>query len=204
MGSGKSAMAISEGYEANKHGQKTALLLKSTIDGKGGKFVISRLGIKKEVDFLIKPEKGFLYKKLKNILRAAKGKIRKIIIDEAQFLTENNVQELVEIVEEFEVIASCYSLQSDFCGKMFSGTIVLLPFAVRLIQLESQPISPTDGEIAIMNVRYKKGKVTFEGDQIAIDEAGKKKPVFTYTSESVGEFQRLKKQWEKKNKKIKN
>lgn len=89
-----------------------------------------------------------------------------IICDEAQFLTEQQVDELKAITETNDIPVYCYGLRTDFRTKLFPGSKRLFELSSSVIQLES---ICSCGKPAIINARFNsKGKIVTAGSQIEI------------------------------------
>lgn len=158
MGSGKTTMLLQMIHEYEKNGFKI-VLLKSIIDDKGEKKVISRMGIEREVDFLIKKE---------DVIRDlfSFDDLRCIFVDEAQFLTKTQVNELYNITKYDNVPVQCFGLRSDFKTNGFEGSDRLLQIADKLNGLNA---ICRCGENANLNLRLKNGIPVFTGKKIVID-----------------------------------
>ena len=165
MNSGKTLQAQQVAYDHRNKGLK-ALVLKSENDPKGGKNITSRIGLETECDFLISPDED-LYK---HILQYENIGI--IIVDEAQFLSRKNVEDLVKIVVYAKISVMCYGLRNDFCGKLFEGSLALFESAQKIEEIQTRTlceINPSSGELATMNIRLVNREAIFSGDQIVID-----------------------------------
>ena len=89
-----------------------------------------------------------------------------IICDEAQFLTETQVDELKAITETYDIPVYCYGLRTDFRTKLFPGSKRLFELSSNVVQLES---ICSCGKPAIINARFNsKGKIVTAGSQIEI------------------------------------
>ena len=89
-----------------------------------------------------------------------------IICDEAQFLSEFQVDELKAIAETFNIPVYCYGLRTDFKTKLFPGSKRLFEIASKVVELESVC---SCGNQAIVNARFNnKGKIVTAGSQIEI------------------------------------
>ena len=92
MNSGKTAILLQAVFNYEQRGMKV-LVMKPEYDTKGGKYLVSRVGLKRKIDHLIKKEEN-IYKTLENKL----DDIACIFIDEAQFLSPKQVDELMLLV----------------------------------------------------------------------------------------------------------
>ena len=160
MGAGKTIEVITTAYKYNSRGMK-ALIIKPSVDTKGGDLVTSRIGISKKVDVLLKSDDSLL-DCIKNY-----RDITCLIIDEAQFLTEKQVLELIIITKDFDIPVICYGLKVDFQGKLFSGSEALIRYADSLNELVSVC---NCGKKARFNARKVNGKYVYEGIQVLIGE----------------------------------
>lgn len=160
MSAGKTIEVITTAYKYNSRGMK-ALIIKPEIDTKANEFVSSRIGMKKKVDILLKHHDS-LFKFVKK-----NDKITCLIIDEAQFLTLNQVLELVIITKEWNIPVICYGLKVDFQGNLFEGSKALLSYADSLQELVA---ICNCGKKARFNARKINGKYLFDGKQILIGE----------------------------------
>lgn len=153
MSAGKTIEVITTAYKYNSRGMK-ALVVKPSVDTKGGNLVTSRIGMSKKVDILLKPEDS-LFKYLKN-----HNDITCLVIDEAQFLTEMQVLELVIITKDWNIPVICYGLKVDFQGKLFPGSDALIRYADSLQELVAVC---SCGKKARFNARKVNGEYVFDG-----------------------------------------
>ncbi|MEY3472717.1 MAG: hypothetical protein RLY22_220 [Actinomycetota bacterium] len=164
MNSGKSTALLQVAYNYEERGQKVALV-KPAVDTKGDTKVVSRLGMVREVDFLILPNEN-LRVKLREYMEAKETKIDCLLLDEAQFLTAKQVDEAMEIAVLDGIPVLAYGIRTDFLTKGFPGSIRLLEIAHSLEELKT---ICRCGRKAMFNARLKNGKFVFDGDQVAID-----------------------------------
>lgn len=169
MNSGKTAILLQVANNYEERGMKT-LILKPEIDTKGADYLVSRIGLKRKVDHVIL-ETEDIYKYLEKIVKG----ISCILIDEAQFLTKQQVEDLMQIVVDFDVPIICYGLRTDFRTEGFEGATRLLEIAH---SIEEMKTICKCGRKAIFNTRKVNGKFTFSGSQVAIDG----KDLVTYES----------------------
>lgn len=158
MGCGKTASLLQVVHNYIEKDMKV-LLIKPKIDTKGNNSVESRIGISRTVDYLI-PNKTKIKKHLEL------DNVRAIIVDEAQFLSASQVDELYEISKINDIPVLCYGLRCDFKMKGFPGSIRLLEIADDIEELKN---ICRCGNKATQNLRIKNGIPTFEGEQILID-----------------------------------
>lgn len=157
MGSSKTANALMVRYNYEERGQG-ALLVKPSVDQRdGAKFVASRMGLSHACIYF------------SDLLATSDESIKKyacIIVDEAQFLSEDEVQFLVRVVDKVGVPVICYGLRADFSGKLFPGSAALLSLADVLEEVKTICWC---GKKATCNARFDEdGRVLREGAQVML------------------------------------
>lgn len=158
MNSGKTTALIQVAYNYEERGMKV-LVLKPAIDTKGEEYISSRVGLKRRVDKLIKKEDDLTNLNLEGISC--------ILVDEAQFLSKKQINELFEIAVLKEVPVICYGLRTDFSGEVFEGAARLLEIAHSLEELKT---ICRCGKKAVLNLRKVNGIPEFKGTQVCIDD----------------------------------
>ncbi|MEN9288028.1 MAG: hypothetical protein RLZ88_698 [Actinomycetota bacterium] len=166
MNSGKSTALLQVAYNYEERGQRV-LLVKPAIDTKGDREVVSRLGVTREVDFLITPEQN-LRDEFNRVAAETfdVGPVACLLIDEAQFLTREQVDEALEIAVLDRVPVLAYGIRTDFLTHGFPGSIRLLEIAHSLEELKT---ICRCGKKAMYNARLVDGRFVFDGEQVAID-----------------------------------
>ena len=159
MSSGKSAALLQVAYNYERQGM-TIVLVKPSIDTKAEEKVSSRLGIERPADVLLAPTDR-LIDKMEPI------KPHAIIVDEAQFLTPEQVDELYTITKVYDIPVLCYGLRCDFQMNGFPGSTRLLLIADDVEELKT---ICKCGSKATQNLRLVSGTPVFEGEQIVIDD----------------------------------
>lgn len=159
MNCGKSTllMQVAHNYEENN---KKVIVIKSEIDTKGGNYLESRLGAKRKVDILINEKESF-----QNYIKYFK-KTDCILVDEAQFLTSKQVEELWKATKKYDIPVICYGLKTDFQSHLFEGSKRLLELADVIEELIT---ICSCGKRAKFNARYVDGKFALEGNEVVID-----------------------------------
>lgn len=172
MAAAKTSNLLQVDFAYTQAGMKT-ILAKPAIDSKGGRSIVSRIGLAKEADLLILPQLD-LKVELSPILqenRRVGMPIACLLIDEAQFLTPLQVDQLLwlAVFEDLPVLA--YGLRSDFLTQAFPGSARLLTIAHSIEELKA--VCPHDGSKALFNARKSKdGEYIRVGGQVAIDGDG--------------------------------
>ncbi|MEG0895996.1 MAG: thymidine kinase [Ruthenibacterium sp.] len=163
MNSGKSTALMQVAYNYEERGMRV-LLLKPSVDTKGGDFLVSRLGVKRAVDIIITPDKDPFALVEADI--AKNGPLACVLTDESQFFTAEQAERLFMIAVELNVPVICYGLRADFSLKGFPGSTRLLELAHNIEEMKT---ICTCGRKAIFNGRKVNGTFVFEGAQVAID-----------------------------------
>lgn len=162
MGSGKSTVLMQVAHNYEQKGFKV-FVIKPKIDTKGDSKLVSRIGITREVDWVIDNNES-VYSKIKMITKG----IECILVDEAQFLTENQVFEIWKVSKEYDIPVVCYGLKTNFKGKLFEGSKALLELADSFEELVTVCECGTK---ARFNARRVNGKYTYDGKEVVIDGA---------------------------------
>ncbi len=160
MNCGKTTNLLQVAHNYEERGMRV-LLLKPSVDTKANTKVSSRIGIEREVDHLVLPDEN-----LKGYLSLIKDKTECIIVDEAQFLTEKQVDELFVFSKLTSIPVICYGLRADFRSELFPGSKRLFELADNIEELYT---ICRCGKKARFNARIVDGKFTLEGSQVAID-----------------------------------
>lgn len=180
MNSGKSTGLLQTAYNYEERGQRV-LIIKAVVDTKGDDMVVSRLGVRRRVDLLVGEGDH-----LRELVRcralgewgAEAGEalhrvLDCVLVDEAQFLSAAQVDQLMELVLLDDVPVLAYGIRSDFRTLSFPGSRRLLEIAHSLEELKT---ICRCGRKAIFNARRiaapgraGEGGYVFDGDQVAID-----------------------------------
>ncbi|MCW4458626.1 thymidine kinase [Microbacterium sp. MPKO10] len=168
MNSGKSTALLQAAFNYEERGQHV-LLSKPAVDTKGDRHIESRLGVTREVDYLITPDDD-TYAQFQSIraeyIERANKDVSCLLLDEAQFLTEEQVDGMLRIalLEDIPVLA--YGIRTDFRTRAFPGSRRLLEVAHSLEELKT---ICRCGRKALFNGRRVGDRFIFDGDQVAID-----------------------------------
>lgn len=163
MNSGKSTILLQSAYNYTERGMRP-VILKPFIDTKGGEYIVSRLRVKQKADRLIKSDDD-----IRRILARdtrVNGKADCIFVDECQFLTPRQAEQLFWIAVEDDIPVICFGLRTDFLTNGFLASSRLLELAHSLQELKT---ICRCGKKAMFNARKINGKFVFSGRQVAID-----------------------------------
>ena len=169
MNSGKSTALLQAAYNYEERGQQV-LLAKPAIDSKGEASIVSRLGVTRPVDFTIGPDElvaGAFMRERTRVIAATGSDVSCLLVDEAQFLSEEQVDDLLRIAIEEDVPVLAYGIRTDFQTVAFPGSRRLLEIAHSLEELKT---ICRCGRKAIFNARKVDGRFVFDGDQVAIEQ----------------------------------
>lgn len=158
MNSGKTTALLQVAHNYEEKGMHP-IIIKPLIDTKGNNKVISRIGIEREVNYLIAPDCNI------EVNLNLVG-VDAIIVDEAQFLTREQIEQLYRITKYYSIPVLCYGLRCDFQMQGFPGSTRLLEIADSLEELKT---ICSCGKKATQNLRLINGKPVFEGEQVEID-----------------------------------
>lgn len=163
MNAGKSTSLLQSSYNYNERGMSTLLLAPAIDNRYGAKTIASRAGLRAEAIAF------GAHENLHQLIAQALNKnnnIKCILLDEAQFITRNQVQQLAYVTDDFNVPVLAYGLRTDFMGEPFEGSKYLLAWADQLIELKTICHC---GRKATMVLRTDStGKVLRDGAQIVI------------------------------------
>ena len=167
MGSSKSANILMVRYNYEERGQYARLLKPRTDDRDGEHKIQSRIGLSapaEYVDDFLKEISKLWNGKVTEYLYHGK-KVNAILVDEAQFLSPEEVDALSDIVDFYEIPVLCYGLRTDFLNHLFPGSRRLMEIAD---VIEEVPTVCWCGKRAQCNTRYSNGKIVREGAQIML------------------------------------
>lgn len=159
MNSGKTTALIQVAYNYEERDMKV-VIVKPAVDTKGSNKIVSRIGLKRNADVVL-TGKDSIAKVLKPF-----GKVDCVLVDEAQFLTPKQVDELFWYAVEADTPVMAYGLRTDFKMAGFPGATRLLEIAHDLQEIKT---ICRCGRKATLNGRKLDGEFVFEGNQVAID-----------------------------------
>jgi len=159
MGSSKTANLLITKFNYEEKGKRVLLLKPATDDRDGVATVKSRIGLSAEAELI---GDGSIFSKFRDRIRI----VDVILVDEAQFLTEKQINELHEIVTNYNIPVICYGLLTDFTSHMFEGSKRLVEIAESISEIKTVCEC---GRKATINARMDSyGHIVTSGAQIAI------------------------------------
>lgn len=159
MNAGKSTTLLQSSFNYIERGMRTMLFTAAIDDRYGTGIIKSRIGI--EVGAHIFDADTDLFGAAAEEARG--GGLNCVLVDEAQFLTRDQVFQLCQICDDLGIPVLCYGLRTDFQANLFEGSKHLLALADELQELKT---ICTCGKKAIMNLRIdQKGDAVKKGAQ---------------------------------------
>ena len=129
MNCGKTTSLLQVAHNYEERGMKV-VLIKPSIDTKANDSVSSRIGVERKVDHLVSPEEN-----LKGYLSLLVGNTSCVLVDEAQFLSESQVEELFVFSKLTNIPVICFGLRCDFRTNLFPGSKRLFELADEIEEL---------------------------------------------------------------------
>lgn len=158
MNCGKTTALLQVAHNYEEQGMKI-IVIKSLVDKKGDRNIVSRLGIEREVDLLIP-----LDERISTNINI--DNVDCILVDEVQFMSSEQIKELWIISKLKDIPVICYGLKTNFKGELFEGSKAVLELADELEELST---ICKCGNKARFNARLENGEFVNKGDVVAID-----------------------------------
>ena len=160
MGSSKTAQALITKYNYEENDMKVWLLKPSADTRDGAAILRSRIGLEAEVDIL--PPSGDAYVRFRD---HHAGNCDAVIVDECQFLTPEQIDQLRAIVNDYNVPVMCFGLRTDFLTRLFPGSHRLMELADCIEEIKTMCDC---GAKATVNARINDGYIVTEGAQVVL------------------------------------
>ena len=167
MGCGKTMQLLQVAFNYEERGHKV-LVMKPKTDTKNGEKLLTRIGPEREVDFCFTRRDNIFDYVSKNYTKGKK-KVSCILVDEAQFLTPEQVDELMQIVTELDIPVMAYGLRLNFrlTDGGFEGATRLLQIAHDIDEIKT---ICECGRKATCNARFLNGEFVADGPDVLIDD----------------------------------
>ena len=159
MNSGKSDTLIKTAYNYTERGLKVQVV-KPSVDTKSEDSVVARGGHVRKVDVIAMRTTNLQNEIVKH------DDIACVLVDEAQFLSTDQISQLFAVAKNHNISVICYGLRADFRTKLFPGSTRLFEIADNI---EKLPTMCFCGSQAEFNTRKVNGRYVFTGDQVAIE-----------------------------------
>ena len=160
MGSSKTAQALITKYNYEENDMKVWLLKPSADTRDGAAVIRSRIGLEAECE--IATPGTDIYERFRT---GRMGSCDVIIVDECQFLTMEQIDQLRAIVNDFSVPVLCFGLRTDFVTKLFPGSLRLMELADCIEEIKTMCDC---GAKATVNARISDGYIVTEGAQLVL------------------------------------
>ncbi|GHW02297.1 thymidine kinase [candidate division SR1 bacterium] len=161
MGSGKTAQLLMVAFNYQEKGQR-AVIIKPALDIKGENRVSTRIGLEKDVDVLAGEEDDIF-----QIIQSFFPLLNCVLVDEAQFLSARQIDQLQQVVIQLNLPVIAYGLRCDGNQESRSGSCRLLEIADKIEELKTMCEC---GNKATMNCRFdREGSLILGGEKILID-----------------------------------
>ena len=158
---GKTTKLIQDHYNYSKYLIRL-VVIKPKIDTKGGNTVVTRTGANVIVDIVLPRTASLLSKKYFNKYKDTQF----ILVDEAQFLSKEQVNELWFIAHKYNISVICYGLKNNFRGDLFEGSSQLFS---RSDEKHELTVNCSCGKPAMFNARRVNGVYSYKGSEVIID-----------------------------------
>lgn len=164
MNCSKTAELLIRNERMIQDGLKTCLI-KPKLD-RDEVYITSRIGLKKKADIVL--DKDDTIYGIGEYM--CQDRVNHILVDEAQFLTTSQINQLRRIVNDYNIPVSCYGLRTDFLSNLFPGSQRLLEISDNIYKMKTVC---SCGRGADFNVRKDKfGNYVTQGEQVVIDDGG--------------------------------
>ena len=160
MGSSKTAQALITKYNYEENDMKVWLLKPSADTRDGAAILRSRIGLEAEVE--IATSQVNIYDRYRE---GFAGNCDAVIVDECQFLTPEQIDQLRAIVNDYNVPVMCFGLRTDFQTKLFPGSLRLMELADCIEEIKTMCDC---GAKATVNARISDGYIVTEGAQVVL------------------------------------
>eukprot|EP00873_Tetraselmis_striata_P031059 jgi/Tetstr1/451323/TSEL_038359.t1 len=165
MNAGKSTLLLQAAHNYRERGMRPLLYTSALYAEDGVGLIRSRIGIAETA--LLYEQGDDLYHSVRD--NEEESKVDCVLVDEAQFLTRDQVWQLARVTDRLAIPVMCYGLRTDFQGELFPGSRELLAIADTLREIRT---ICTCGAKATMVVRQDiNGRVLTDGDQVSIEKS---------------------------------
>lgn len=160
MNSGKSIEILKVAHNYEEQGKQVAILTSALDDRSGVGMIASRIGLERAATPVDADTDIYA------MIAAMPGPLACVLIDEAQFLSQANVQQCARVVDELNIPVMAFGLKNDFMNHLFEGSEALLIYADKIEEMKT--ICWFCAKKATMNLRVHDGEPVYAGEQIQI------------------------------------
>ena len=163
MGCGKTMQLLQVAFNYEERGQ-TVCVIKPSVDTKNGDKLLTRIGPERQTDFCFN-RTADLFKRIQK----SYANVSCVLVDEAQFLTKRQADQLLMIAVKLNIPVIAYGLRLNFrmSDKGFEGSTRLLQIAHKIEEIKT---ICDCGRKAMINCRFLNGKLTVDGPDVLIDD----------------------------------
>jgi thymidine kinase len=162
MNAGKSTLLLQASHNYREGGMATYLVTAQFDNRAGAGRIASRIGIGEEADTFAPSED--MFEKIR--ARLEQGPVACVFVDEAQFLSKDQVWQLARAVDDLKVPVMCYGLRVDFQGNLFPGSAALLAWADEMREVRT--ICHCGKKATMVIRRGPDGRALTAGEQVVI------------------------------------
>lgn len=164
MGSAKTALLLTTAYNFEERGMSYICFKPATDTREARNVIRSRIGIERECRWIYHDTD--MYELMRRMFEETLDLPCWMLVDEAQFLTALQVDQLARVVDDFGVNVICYGLRTDFQSHLFEGSRRLFEIADTIDEVKS---TCSCGRKTIVNARIdSRGEIITEGAQVEI------------------------------------
>lgn len=171
MSAGKSFELLKTADTYERKGRAVTTLVPSTDDRNGVGKVSSRVGLSRDAEVIEDKRGSFEIVRQKCLDHHFVGIGERpsiVLVDEAQFLTRVEVEDLAKIVDRLDIPVICFGLKNQFNNELFEGSAALLAHADDIAEIKA--VCSKCESKATMNLRYVNGTPTTTGDAIQVGD----------------------------------
>ena len=165
MNAGKSTLLLQAAYNYRERGMRPLLYTSALYAEDGVGLISSRIGISEQASLYSADDD--LYQSIRE--ETETGKVDCVFIDEAQFLTPDQVWQLARVSDRLRIPVMCFGLRTDFQGKLFPGSSELL--AVADVLREIRTICECGAKATMVVRQNADGRVITAGEQVSIEKS---------------------------------
>lgn len=165
MNAGKSTLLLQAAYNYRERGMRPLLYTSALYAENGVGLISSRIGIAEAAELYSAEDD--LYLAIREHMDEAK--VDCVFVDEAQFLTAEQVWQLARVADRLKVPVMCFGLRTDFRGKLFPGSMQLL--AIADVLREIRTICECGAKATMVVRQDTSGRVLTDGDQVSIEKS---------------------------------
>ncbi len=165
MNAGKSTLLLQAAYNYRERGMRPLLYTSALYAQDGVGLISSRIGIAEPAELYSSDDD--LYQAVRDHMDEAK--VDCVFVDEAQFLTPDQVWQLARVADRLKIPVMCFGLRTDFRGKLFPGSSQLL--AIADVLREIRTICECGAKATMVVRQDTSGRVLTDGEQVSIEKS---------------------------------